>query len=111
MDYRLIGSNLTTSNVNLTTSQTMKLRAAIFEEDGKNIVRITTDYPGLKISDVENISLINNRINQEPTEPKSGGWSLGMGIGYGINLNPNSNISYGPNISIGLMWSPKWLRF
>jgi len=93
--------------INLT--QTMKLMAAVEEVNGSNQLKISTKYPGLIITDIENINLINNKLNQE--YKKKAGWSIGVGIGYGINLNNNQVISTGPSIGIGLFYSPKWLRF
>lgn len=89
--------------------QTLSLSAAIEEVDGSNRLKLSTSYPGLTISNIENINLINTKLNQRPE--KKAGWGVGLGIGYGINLNNNQVISYGPSIGIGLYWSPKFLRF
>ena len=96
-------------DANFLIQQEMSLYTSIEELDGQKSVKITTDYPGLIITDIENINLINTKLNQN-TE-KNSGWGIGFGIGYGVNLNNNQIISYGPNIGIGLYWSPKWLRF
>lgn len=106
LDNKLIGST-----VNLALDQKIKLLAAIEERDGIQSVKITTDYPGLTFNDIENINLINNKLNQKPE--KKAGWSVGVGVGYGIMLNPTQNftITAGPTIGLNLIWSPKWLRF
>lgn len=83
--------------------------AAIEDNDGYNELKISTGYPGLTISDIENINLINTKLNQR--NEKKAGWGIGVGVGYGINLNNNQVISTGPSIGIGVYWSPKWLRF
>ena len=89
--------------------QTLSLFAAIEEVDGTDRLKLTTSYPGLEISNIENINLINTKLNQR--QEKQSGWSLGVGVGYGINLNNNQVISTGPSIGFGLYWSPKFLRF
>lgn len=89
--------------------QKMTLFAAIEKVDGHKEVKISTQYPGVTIEDIENINLINTKLNQR--NKKKTGWSVGFGIGYGINLNNEQVVSYGPNIGIGLFWSPKWLKF
>ena len=89
--------------------QTLTLNAAIETVDGADRLKISTSYPGLTFSNIENINLINTRLNQKPK--KKAGWSVGFGVGYGINLNNNQVISTGPSIGVGLYWSPKWLRF
>jgi hypothetical protein len=89
--------------------QTLTLSAAVEEVDGSNRLKLSTSYPGLEISNIENINLINTKLNQR--SKKKAGWSVGIGVGYGINLNNNQVISTGPSIGIGVYWSPKFLRF
>lgn len=89
--------------------QTITLMAAIEDKNGYDEIKISTGYPGLTITDIENINLINTKLNQR--NEKNAGWSIGVGVGYGINLNNNQVISTGPSIGIGVYWSPKWLRF
>lgn len=92
--------------------QELSLFASIEEVDGQDAIKITTQYPGLTITDIENINLINTKLNQRAEKAaKTAGWSVGIGVGYGVNLNNNQVISYGPSIGVGLFWSPKWLRF
>ncbi len=97
------------SDVFIKLDQTISLIAAVEDIDGYNELKISTGYPGLIISDIENINLINTKLNQR--NEKKAGWSIGVGVGYGINLNNNQVISTGPSIGIGVYWSPKWLRF
>ena len=97
------------SNPFIKLNQTISLMAAIEDNDGYNELKISTGYPGLTISDIENINLINTKLNQR--DRKKSGFSVGVGIGYGINLNNNKLVSAGASLGIGVYWSPKWLRF
>lgn len=90
-------------------NQGISLTTAIVEEDGREVLRITTPYPGLTFTSMENINIVNDKLNQR--YKKKAGWSIGVGVGYGINLNNNQIISTGPSIGIGVYWSPKWLKF
>jgi hypothetical protein len=90
-------------------NQGISLTTAIVKEDGREILRITTPYPGLKFTSIENINIVNDKLNQRHV--KKGGWSIGVGFGYGINLNNSQVISTGPSIGIGVYYSPKWLKF
>ena len=87
----------------------ISLLAAIENINGADQLKISTKYPGLTFTDIENINLINTKLNRKPV--KKGGFAIGFGIGYGVNLNNNQIISYGPSIGVGLYYSPKWLRF
>jgi len=106
--------NKKTNTLSVTSSrfdfeQGIELKAAILNENGVNSLKITTPYPGIEFTNIENINLVNDKLNQK--NEKKAGFSIGIGAGYGINLTPNSVITVGPQIGIGLYWSPKWLRF
>ena len=89
--------------------QGIELKAAIITDHGINRLKITSPSPGVIFTNIENINLINSKLNKK--NEKKSGWSVGAGIGYGINLNSNQGISIGPSINVGLIWSPEWLRF
>jgi hypothetical protein len=106
--------NTKTNALSVTSSkfefeQGIELKAAILNENGVNSLKITTPYPGIEFTNIENINLVNDKLNQK--NEKKAGWSIGVGAGFGVNLTPNSVITIGPSINIGIMWSPKWLRF
>lgn len=103
------GNNILYRDPIFTLKQEISLLAAIEMINGQNEIKITTQYPGLSIKKIENINLINTKLNQR--NEKTTGWSVGFGVGYGVNLNNNQVISYGPSLGVGLFYSPKWLRF
>tara|TARA_B110000285_G_scaffold137079_1_gene153523 strand:+ start:24506 stop:25303 length:798 start_codon:yes stop_codon:yes gene_type:complete len=90
-------------------NQGISLTTAIVKEEGRNILRITTPYPGLDFTSIENINIVNDKLNQK--QKKKAGWSIGVGFGYGMNLNNNQVISTGPSIGFGIYYSPSWLKF
>tara|TARA_B100000963_G_scaffold349283_1_gene358117 strand:- start:3833 stop:4642 length:810 start_codon:yes stop_codon:yes gene_type:complete len=97
-------------NTQFELKQTLSLMAAIEAgEDGADRLKLSTSYPGLVIRDIENINLVNTRLNRK-AEKKSR-WLIGFGVGYGVNLNNNQVISTGPSLGVGLYWSPKFLQF
>jgi hypothetical protein len=102
-------NNITVVSNKFNFDQGIEIKAAVIKENGINKLKITSAYPGISFTNIENINLVNDRLNQK--HEKKAGWSLGVGVGYGINLNNNQVISVGPSLNIGLIWSPKWLRF
>lgn len=108
VDVAYNSNKFTASPGEFKIEQTIKLYAMTDEKDGYKQVRIATDYPGITFGEIENINLINNKLNKPE---KKAGWSIGAGIGYGFSLVNGQQIQTGPNLSIGLFWSPKWLRF
>jgi len=105
-----LDSALAASDVKIRLGQSITLRAAVEEVDGRDQIKISTGYPGLTIGSIENINLINNKLNAAPYTKKAG-WSVGIGVGYGVMLNNGQQLGFGPTIGAHLIWSPKWLRF
>lgn len=89
--------------------QGIGLQAAILDTDEGRRLKITSSYPGLEFTKIENINLVNDELNR-PRVNKAG-WSIGFGVGYGFNLNQGQILNIGPSIGVGVYWSPKWLRF
>lgn len=89
--------------------QGVSLTMAILNVDGRDQLKISSPYPNLRFTNIENINIVNDRLNT--TNAKKAGWSIGLGFGYGINLNNQQVINWGPSIGIGVVYSPKWLRF
>jgi hypothetical protein len=86
----------------------IELKAAILKENGVSKLKISTPYPGVTFTNIENINLVNDKLNEK--YEKKAGWSIGIGLGYGINLG-NGVLTPGPSLNVGIIWSPKWLRF
>lgn len=89
--------------------QGVSLTAGIFENEGRQELRITTPYPGIEFTRIKNINLVNDKLNPALQKPKN--WGIGVGIQYGINLNNQQVVSWGPSIGVGLYYTPSWLRF
>jgi len=101
--------NFSVNNSVFEFQQGIGIKAAIVVENNISMLKITSSYPGLEFTDIENINLVNDKLNQKQT--KKGGWAIGAGVGYGINLNSGQVIGTGPSIGVGLYYSPKWLKF
>lgn len=106
--------NKKTDNISVVSNkfnfeQGIELKAAIINEGGIDKLKITSASPDVSFTNIENINLVNDRLNKK--NEKKSGWSIGIGGGYGLNLTPNQVITIGPQIGIGIYWSPKWLRF
>ena len=67
--------NLLSSNFSL--NQGISLKMAIVEESGTSFLRVSSPYPNLEFTNIENINLVNDRLNQP--RANKGGWSIGLG--------------------------------
>ena len=110
-ELKLIKSNsiLNVKSSRFNFNQGIGLTTAIIKEEGRDVLRITSPYPGLDFTSIENINIVNDKLNKK--QNKKAGWSIGVGLGYGINLNNNQVISTGPSIGVGIYYSPSWLKF
>lgn len=117
-NWRQLNANLTLNRTdslfkitdsNFLLQQGLSLKAAIVKIENRKELRISTPYPGVKFTNIENINLVNDKLNPALQKPKN--WGIGVGIQYGLNLNNNQIISTGPSIGIGLYYTPSWLRF
>ena len=108
---RLYNSDSTFSvlSTNFNFYQGVSLTAALVDTEDGTRLKISSPYPNLEFTKIENINFVNDELNR-PRVNKSG-WSIGFGVGYGLNLTPNQVVTLGPSFGIGLYWSPKWLRF
>jgi hypothetical protein len=109
LDIKSTKNDLSVIGSNFNWKQGVQLKAAVLEENGINSLRITSDYPGLEFTNIENINLVNDKLNQR--KEKKSGWSIGVGAGFGLGLTPGQVITIGPQVGVGIYWSPKWLRF
>lgn len=107
--FGLNGNKVNVQDSKFNIEQTIKLYAAIEDKNGHKEVKMSSSYPGIKFDSIENINLINNKLNEKPI--KKARWSIGFGIGYGMTLINGQTIQYGPNINAGLYWSPSFLQF
>lgn len=91
-------------------TQNIKLYAGIEAIDGRRHINISTKYPGLTFKTIEGISVIEDELNAAKKK-KRGRVCIGVGGGYGILFGPNSQVLYGPQLGISIIYSPKWLQF
>ena len=94
---------------NFLLEQGLSLKTAIVKIENRKELKISTSYPGVTFTNIENINLVNDKLNPTLQRPKN--WALGVGVQYGLNLNPGQVISAGPSIGIGIYYSPSWLRW
>ena len=91
-------------------TQNIKLYAGIEAIDGRRHINISTKYPGLTFKTIEGISVIEDELNAAKKK-KRGRVCIGVGGGYGILFGPNSQVLYGPQLGVSIIYSPKWLQF
>jgi len=104
--------SVTSTEINL--NQTIRLKAILddVEDEGPSLL-ISTDYPGITISDIENINLVNSKLRAKEIDDyisNSGSLGFGLGVGYGINYIGEGTFKLGPTLNVGMYWTPKKLK-
>ncbi len=100
------------SKAKLNLTQGMSFSTGLFKEDktGKILIKVTTDYPGVEITNIEGASIMDNPDSRKVVRQMRKQWGIGMGIGYGVFVDKNI-VKVGPQAHIGINYTPKWLQF
>jgi hypothetical protein len=74
-------------------------------------VRATTDFPGVSFSDLNSIYLLDDVESKKALRSARKPFGLGVTVGLGITAGSNGYIVRGPNLGVGLTYTPKFLQF
>jgi hypothetical protein len=99
---------------NFELSQKIKLKVGLFEDPKTKKVSIaaTTSYPGITFSQLEGADIMSDEISKKAANKLRKTWGIGLNIGYGASVDTKtSKIVLGPQIGIGLHYTPKILQW
>jgi hypothetical protein len=99
---------------NFNLEQKIKLKVGLFEDPKTNKVMIaaTTSYPGISFTQLDGADIMDNDISKKAARNFRKTWGIGLSIGYGAAVNLKTNQMFlGPQIGIGLNYTPKWLQW
>ena len=111
--YAKIISGMANANIRIG----MKLGSALIEDPktGEIKIQVTSDYPGIIFQDIKGAEIMSSlKQNKKITKQFRKEFGVGIHLGFGGKLIPNNNtwnVKFGPVISIGLNYSPRWLQF
>jgi hypothetical protein len=74
-------------------------------------VRASTDFPGVSFSELNSIYLLDDVESKKALRSARKPFGLGVTMGLGITAGSNGYIVRGPNLGVGLTYSPKFLQF
>jgi hypothetical protein len=108
-----IYSKAVPGNVNLNIEQSMTLSTGLFKDKktGKIMIKVDTGYPNMSFVDIKGASIMEDPNSYKLTKEFRKTFGFGFNIGYGLNVNKSGIVSMGPQVSIGLNVTPKWLQF
>lgn len=101
-------------NGNFTLNQGIKLKVGLFEDPKTKKVSIaaTTSYPGITFTQLEGADIMSDDASKKATRQFRKTWGIGVSFGYGFGVDlRNSTVIMGPQLGIGLTYTPKWLQW
>ena len=110
----LLFPKLWTGYNELKTQDVMTLMTSIYKDKKTNklMIQVKTNHPGVTFTNIRGADILSTDKKVSRGVRKEFG--IGVNIGIGAMLTPVSDswtLKYGPQISIGLNWTPRWAQF
>ena len=107
---------LWTGNNNLVVKDAMTLYTGLYKDTktGKIMIQVKTDHPNVTFIDIRGAEILSEENSKKAERSMRKPFGIGFNLGVGGMLTPDNNswaIKYGPVISVGLNWSPRFLQF
>lgn len=99
---------------NFTLEQGIRLKVGLFEDPKTKKVSIaaTTSYPGITFTQLEGADIMSDAISKKATKQFRKSWGIGLNVGYGGTVDlKSSKVSFGPQVGIGITYTPKFLQW
>ena len=99
---------------NFELEQGIKLKVGLFEDPKTKKVSIaaTTSYPGIIFTKLEGASIMDDEVSRKAARNFRRTWGIGFSVGYGGTVDlKTSKIVFGPQVGVGLHYTPKWLQW
>jgi len=115
-DTEIFGK-LFTSDANINLRQGIQLNTSLVKDTktGKILINVKSDYPGLMFTDIVGADIMRDPVSRKVARNFRKEYGIGLNLGYGFFLIPDGNKGYiikrGPEISVGLNYTPKFLQF
>jgi len=77
---------------------------------GRLFVRASTSFPGITFSEMQALDMVDDPATKKALKQARKPFGVGFSIGYGMTVGKDGYVA-GPNIGLGLTYSPKWLQF
>lgn len=99
---------------NFTLEQGINLKVGLFEDSKTHKVSIaaTTSYPGVTFTKLEGADIMSDPNSRKATRALRKTWGIGFTLGYGGTVDlKTSKMAFGPQVGVGLHYTPKWLQW
>lgn len=111
-------AKLFTSPASIKFSQRANIYTGLYNDTktGRPMISVKTDYPGLTFDKIVGADILSDNPSKKVLRNSRPEFGIGLNIGYGgfIYRNKatgNFELKTGPEISLGLNFTPKWAQF
>lgn len=110
-------AKLQTGNANINLKIGMTVATELYEdpETGAISLRVITKYPGVTFNDITGAEIMSTvKSNKKLARQMRQEWGVGANLGIGGMLVPDGDswkMKFGPVISIGINYTPRWAQF
>jgi len=106
-------STIVPQNAKLSMEQTIDLVTGLYTDPktGRLYVRASTTFPGITFSDMQALDMVDDPATKKALKQARKTFGLGLSVGYGLTLAKDGTFNAGPNIGLGLTYTPKFLQF
>ena len=77
---------------------------------GRLFVRASTTFPGITFSDMQALDMIDDPATKKALRQARKPFGVGVSLGWGLTVGKNGYVM-GPNVGVGLTYTPTWLQF
>jgi len=108
-----IQPSITPGVVHLEIEQKIDLVTGLFRDPQTKrlYVRASTDFPGITFNELNSINLLDDEESRKALRNSRKSFGIGMSVGFGFTAGSNGYIVRGPNLGVGLTYTPKFLQF
>ena len=107
---------LTTGSNELVFESAAEILTGLYKDKttGRLMIDVTTSNPNIKFTKIVGAEILNAQNTKKMERSMRKQFGIGLNIGVGAMLTPSNStwvMKYGPEISIGLNWTPRWAQF
>lgn len=103
------------SNINLNIGMKLGSSLLIDSKTGEIIIRVSTKYPGITFEDIRGAEIMSSiKSNNKVSRSFRKEWGIGFNLGLGmmpVAANNTFQLRFGPVMSVGINYTPRWLQF
>jgi len=115
--FKFTDSEFATFPATINLNMGMSLGTALFKdpETGEIRIQVKTPFPGITFQDIRGAEIMSSIAqNKKVARSFRKEWGIGFNLGLGmmpVAVNNTFQLKFGPVMSVGINYTPRWLQF